>query len=209
MNFMNESCIEFIDKLSSAAPTPGGGGGSAYVGAVGMALGNMVGSLTIGKKKYADVQEDIITLNDKAKKLQENLIELVRRDAEVFEPLSKAYSLPKDTPQQQEHKDKIMEDALVECCLVPMEIMECCCKAIQLHKEYAEKGTAIAISDVGVGVACCNAALKGASLNVFINTKFMKNRTVAQEFNEKAEGLLKEFCPMADEIFDDVQRRFI
>ncbi len=208
MDFMKESCTEFVEKLSSDLPAPGGGGGSAYVGAIGTALGNMVGSLTVGKKKYADVQEDIIALNQKAKALQQQLIELVGKDAEVFEPLSKAYGLPKDTPQQQELKDKIMEEALTACCMVPMEIMGCCCKAIELHKEYAQKGTAIAISDVGVGVACCKAALKGASLNVFINTKWMKNRTAAQEYNDRAGEMLKEYCPMADEIFDDVETRF-
>ncbi len=154
MEVMKGSCIEFVDLLASDAPAPGGGGVSAYVGAVGTALGNMVGSLTVGKKKYADVEQDIIELNKKAKNIQKDLINLVAKDAEVFEPLSRAYGMPKDTPEQQQEKEKVMEKCLVECCEVPMQIMKCCCDAIDLHAEYAKKGTAIAISDVGVGVAC-------------------------------------------------------
>ncbi len=208
MEVMKGSCIDFVELLASDAPAPGGGGAAAYVGAIGTALGNMVGSLTVGKKKYAEVEQDIISLNEKAKRLQKELIDLVAKDAEVFEPLSRAYGMPKETEQQQQEKERVMEACLVECCDVPMQIMECCCRAIDLHKEYAEKGTAIAISDVGVGVACCSAALKGASLNVFINTKFMKNRDAAIEYNNKAKEMIDNYIPMADSIFSDVEKRF-
>ncbi len=208
MEVMKGSCTDFIELLASDAPAPGGGGAAAYVGAIGTALGNMVGSLTVGKKKYADVEQDIIALNEKAKELQKELIELVAKDAEVFEPLSRAYGMPRETEQQQAEKEKVMERCLVECCEVPMQIMECCCRAIDLHKEYSEKGTAIAISDVGVGVACCAAALKGASLNVFINTKYMKNRDAAIEYNKKAKAMIESYASIADEIFNDVEKRF-
>ncbi len=208
MEVMKGSCIEFTELLASDAPAPGGGGASAYVGAIGTALGNMVGSLTVGKKKYAEVEQDIIELNRKAKELQNELIDLVAKDAEVFVPLSRAYGMPKDTPEQQAEKDKVMEKCLVECCEVPMQIMDCCCRAIELHVEYAKKGTAIAISDVGVGVVCCGAALKGASLNVFINTKYMKNKEVAQQYNNKAKDMLAKYNPLVDDIFGDVEKRF-
>ncbi len=208
MDFISGSCRDFVEVLASKAPTPGGGGAAAYVGAIGTALGNMVGSLTVGKKKYADVEADILELNDKAKALQSELLALVAKDAEVFEPLSRAYGMPKDTPEQQAEKTRVMEAALLECCEVPMNIMRCCCEAIELHAEYAKKGTAIAISDVGVGVECCRAALRGASLNVFINTKYMADKSRADELNAKAKQMLQKYCKMAEEIYADVEARF-
>lgn len=208
MEFSKLSCEEFIDILASKEPVPGGGGASALVGGIGMALGNMVGSLTLGKKKYADVQDDIIRMKAKADQLQKDFIQLIAKDAVAFEPLSKAYGLPKDTEEQRAEKERIMEEALDVACGVPMEIMEKCCEAIELHKEFAAKGTAIAISDVGVGVICCRSALLGASLNVFINTKSMKNREHAEALNKKAEDMIAKYTAMADEIFADVRGRF-
>ena len=90
MGFSTVPCNEFVDVLGSKAPVPGGGGASALVGAVGTALGNMVGALTVGKKKYADVEEEMKELMAKATTLQDELLHLIERDAEVFEPLSKA-----------------------------------------------------------------------------------------------------------------------
>lgn len=208
MEFTKGSCEDFVEVLASKAPVPGGGGASSLVGAIGAALGNMVGSLTLGKKKYADVQDDIIALKAKADALQAELLDLVQKDAEMFEPLSKAYGLPKETEEQKAEKARIMEAALKDACSVPLLIMEKCCEAIELHKEFAAKGSALAISDVGVGVACCRAALLGASLNVFINTKSMADKAYAAEMNEKAEAMIGKYVGMADAIFADVRARF-
>lgn len=208
MDFTKKSCEDFVEVLASKEPVPGGGGASALVGAIGMALGNMVGSLTLGKKKYADVQDDIIDMKARADKLQDELLALVARDAEVFEPLSRAYGLPKNTEEEKQAKEKIMEEALNLACSVPIEIMKKCAEAINLHAEFAEKGTAIAISDVGVGVSFCRSALLGASLNVFINTKAMKNREVAEKINAESEALLAEYTEKADKIYADVLGRF-
>lgn len=207
MSFTDKSCNEFVEVLATKAPVPGGGGASALVGAIGTALGNMVGSLTVGKKKYADVEEDIISLKAQADKLQEELLALVEKDAEVFEPLSKAYGLPKDTPEQQAEKDKVMEECLVNACSVPMEIMEKCCEAIDMMKEFADKGSKLALSDAGVGATMLRAALEGASLNVFINTSSMKNRQVAESTEAKANEMLAKYSVLADEIFKDVKER--
>lgn len=207
MEFTKLSCEEFVAVLASKEPVPGGGGAAALVGAVGTALGNMVGSLTVGKKKYADVQEDILALKAKADELQRELLLLAAKDAEVFEPLSKAYGLPKETPEQQAYKAEVMEKALRECSAVPLAIMEKCCEAIELQKEFAAKGTAIAISDVGCGVACCKAALEAASLNVFINTKSMADRAYAGEINRRADAMLAQYRGIADEIYQGVAAR--
>jgi formiminotetrahydrofolate cyclodeaminase len=207
-DFVKISCEAFVQALASKAPVPGGGGAAALVGAVGTALGGMVGSLTLGKQKYADVQDDIAALNEKAGRLREELLALVKRDAEVFEPLSKAYGLPKGTEEEKAEKARVMEAALRDACSVPAEIMEKCCAAIELHREFAEKGAAIAISDAGCGVVCCKAALQAAALNVFINTKSMTDRACAENINEKANRLLSAYTVLADEIYARVAARF-
>ena len=95
---MEKNIDKFLAELASSAPTPGGGGAAALCGALGIALGNMVGSLTLGKKKYADVQEDITALNSRAEALRADFAALIDADAEAFAPLSRAYSIPKDAP---------------------------------------------------------------------------------------------------------------
>lgn len=202
-------CDIFLSELASKSAVPGGGGASALVGAVGVALGNMVGSLTTGKKKYAAVEEDIQSLNTRAEELRLALEALVTRDAEVFEPLSKAYSLPKTTPEELAYRETVMEEVLNAACAVPMEIMEKCCEALELIEEYSEKGSVMAVSDAGCGAVFCKAALQAASLNVFINTKSMKNRGIALALNEKAEQLLEEYCPRADIVFEAVTAKLV
>ena len=207
MGFSTVPCNEFVEVLGSKAPVPGGGGASALVGAVGTALGNMVGALTVGKKKYADVEEEMKELMAKATTLQGELLHLIERDAEVFEPLSKAYGMPRETEEEKAEKARVMEIVLKDACSVPMEIMEKCCEAIDLIVEFAAKGSALAISDAGVGAAFCKAALEGASLNVYINTKSMKNREYADELNKKADEMLSVYTKKAEEIYQSVAAR--
>jgi len=202
---ITKNCKEFIDILASAAPVPGGGGASAFVGAIGTALGSMVGNLTLGKKKYENVQEDIKAILGKAYVLQEELLNLIEKDAEVFEPLSKAYGLPRATDEEKNKRDLVMEDALKLACSVPINIMEQAIAAIELHEELAAKGTKIAVSDVGVGVLFCKSALMGASLNVFINTKMMKDRVYAEVIDANTDKILKEGCEKADRIYKEVE----
>ncbi|MCD8096926.1 MAG: cyclodeaminase/cyclohydrolase family protein, partial [Lachnospiraceae bacterium] len=201
------TCEEFVDVLASKAPVPGGGGASALVGAIGMALGNMVGSLTVGKKKYADVEADIVALKEKATALQADFLHLVEADAEAFEPLAKAYGMPRETEEEKAEKARVMAIVLKDACAVPMEIMEKCCEAIDVIEEFAAKGSALAISDAGVGVCFCKAALLGASLNVYINTKSMADKEYAASLNEKADKMIADYSKKADEIFAAVNAR--
>lgn len=204
MDFTQKSCREFVEVLASSAPVPGGGGAAALVGAIGTALGNMVGSLTVGKKKYAAVEAEIIALKEKCDALQTELLDQVPADAVGFEPLAKAYGIPKDDP----NRDQILEDATIVACKVPMHIMELCCEAIEAISVFAAKGSRLAVSDAGCGAVCCKAALQSASLNVFINTKSLKNREVAEAMNAKANGMLDKYCAMADEVFAGVRANF-
>lgn len=206
-DYMENTCKEFIQLLASKEATPGGGGASALVGCIGIALGNMVGSLTVGKKKYISVQADILKLKEQADKLQLELLALVEEDAKAFSPLAKAYGLPANTEEEKQEKAIVMEKALHNACAVPFKIMEKCCVAINIIHGFADKGSKIAISDAGCGVICCKAALKAASLNVFINTKLMKNKEYAQKINLQVENMLNTYIPEADKIYTQVENQ--
>lgn len=200
MSFTEMSARAFTELLASSEPVPGGGGASALVGAVGTALASMVGNLTTGKKKYAEFEQDIQQILEKAEKLRETLLTLIDEDAKCFEPLSRAYGLPKDDPK----RDEIMENALHYACSAPLAIMKRAAEAIELHAELAVKGSTLMISDVGVGVLCCKTALMGASLNVFINVRLMKDELYANALKSETEALLEKYCELADSIYADV-----
>lgn len=204
MDYTMKSCREFVTVLASSEPAPGGGGASALVAAIGTALGNMVGSLTVGKKKYADVEAEIVALKEKCDKLQTELLDQVPADAEGFVPLAKAYGIPKDDPTREE----VLEAATITACQVPMRIMELSCESLDAISVFAAKGSRLAVSDAGCGATIVKAALQAASLNVFINTKTLRNRELAEEMNAKCLGMLDQYGKMADEIFETVKAGF-
>ena len=195
---------EFLDVLSSKEPVPGGGGASALAGALGNALGQMVSNLTIGKKKYALVEDEIKELAERMKGIQGQFSALADQDAKVFAPLAKCYSLPSGTEEEKAYKAEVMEARLLDASLVPMEIMEKAAEMLEIMDILADKGSRMAVSDVGVGVQFIRTALLGAVMNVYINTRSMKNREKAEEMNEKAERLIKEGTEAADRIYQKV-----
>ena len=203
---MKEWTIEqFVSELASKAPVPGGGGAAALGGAVGSALGGMVGNLTVGKKKDADVEERVLQVLSEADRLQQELLYLMEEDSRAFEPLSRAYGMPKATEAERAAKEQVMEVALRDASLVPLQIMETAGQMLDLLEELAQIGSRLAISDVGVGVQFCRSAVLGASMNIFINTKMMKDRKLAEQLNEKAEQLIAEKSVQADRIFEEVK----
>ena len=195
------SLNEFTNQLSSAAPVPGGGGASALMGAVSASLCSMVGNLTSGKKKYAEYQQDIERIMARALELNEDMLTLIEKDAEAFEPLAKAYSIPKEEPG----RDEILEKALYEAALAPLEIVKKSKEVSELISELVIKGSRLAISDVGVAASACEACAKGASMNVYINTKLMKNRDVAAKLNEEALSLVADVCSACSKAYDEVK----
>lgn len=200
MKMLEKPATQFLSELSSNAPVPGGGGASAAVGAFAAALGMMVTNLTIGKKKYADYEEEVKAVRDCLEGLRDQLIDLVDGDAVAFEPLSKAYSIPKDDPE----RDTIMENALYEASVVPMSIMETVLAAAKELEVLVEKGSKLAVSDVGVGILFAQAAIEGASLNVYINTKSMKDRERAAALDAKADAIIAEGAALKARIYDGV-----
>ena len=203
MSLTNKSVNEFTELLAAKESVPGGGGASALVASIGIALGTMVGQFTVGKKKYADVEEDIIQLMDQAEVLRKSLLNCIEEDAKAFEPLSKAYGIPKDDPS----RDEIMEKCLKDAAGVPLDILELACKAIDLQREFANKGSKLMISDAATGVAMLAGAIKGAAVNVKINTSSMKDRNYAEALDKKVEALVSDYVKKADEIYADVLAR--
>jgi formiminotetrahydrofolate cyclodeaminase len=198
---LDESCKSFLSMLASKAPVPGGGGAAALGGAIGMALSNMVGNLTVGKKKYADVEPEIKQLIEQGDAVIAQLQKLVDKDAEVFEPLSKAYGLPKNTPEEVAYKATTIENCSKTACSVPMEIMRKAYEGIKIHARMGQIGTMIAISDVGCGVVFLKSALIAGSLNVVINLNTIKDPAFLADTRKEMNTLLEEGTKLADETF--------
>lgn len=201
---LNKSVAEFTEALASKAAVPGGGGASALVGAVGIALGDMVGELTVGKKKYADVEQEVRALMARAQELRVKLLACISKDAEAFEPLSRAYGIPKDDPT----RDEVMEKCLRDAAAAPLEILDLCCEAIELQRDFAAKGSVLAISDAATGVVFCLSAMYGAAVNVKVNTKSMKDRETAEKINAHVDAQMAKYRPIAEKVFGDVYGRF-
>ena len=191
---------QFTEELCSNAPVPGGGGASALMGALSAPLCSMVGELTTGKKKYAEYQIDIERILADSKYLNNELLDLMQKDADAFEPLSKAYGIPKDDPE----RDDILEAALVVAAQAPYDIVIKCKEVAALVEELVTKGSRLAISDVGVAASACRAAATGAAMNVYINTKLMKNRKYAEQLNEETNRAIDEIVAICDKAYKEV-----
>lgn len=197
---MNGTIDGFIGELSSKSPVPGGGGASALIGAIGVSLCSMVANLTAGKKKYAAYQEEIDGILPRAATTTERLLALIKKDAEVFEPLSAAYGIPKESPG----RDEQLEKSLVAACSVPMDILREVSGALCLVERLAAIGSRLAVSDVGVAASACRSAMEGAAMNVYINTKLMKNREYALKTNGEADRILADGIGRCDKIYEQI-----
>jgi len=199
-NITELSCREFSDQLAAKVSVPGGGGAASFVGALSMALCSMAGNFTTGKKKYAQYEDELEAILKESEEIRNKLLDLVEEDARMFEPLSKAYSIPKEDPDRSIKLEKATLDALY----APLEMMRQIKRVIELLERMKEIGSVIMVSDVGCGAALAGAALQSASLNVFINTKSLMDREKADQFDREADGILDEYVKRAQKIFEDV-----
>ena len=206
MKISEKSCIEFVEVLASKSAVPGGGGAAALVGAIGMALGSMVCNLTIGKKKYAEYEESVKEILVNAGEIEKNLLNMIDQDAECFLPLSKAYGLPTSTEEEKKIKEETMENALKVACEVPISIVRVCFDAIKLHEDLVDKGSKLAISDVGVGVQCLRAAILSGQLNVVININSIKDQEYVNKVKTEVDSLVQEGVKICDEVYAKVEK---
>ena len=196
---------DYLEKLGAKESVPGGGGASALSGAYGVSLGLMVISFTSGKKKYAEFEPRLQYIKDKLLKLRTRFLELSDEDEKVFYPLSQAYGLPDETVEEKDYKETTLETCLSNASMTSIKVMEAACEALDLMQELCDNGSKLMLSDVGVGVSFLNTALQGAVMNVYINTKMMKNRNRMIELNEYAYKLLSDGKSKARLIYEQVE----
>ena len=196
----------FLAVLSSSEPVPGGGGACGYVAAVGMALSNMVLSLTTGKKKYAEYEDSVKEILVKAGEIEEKLLSMIDEDANNFLPLSKAYGLPTSTEEEKKIKEETMENALKVACEAPINIVRMCFDAIKLHKDLVDKGSRLAISDVGVGIQCLRSAILSGQQNVVININSIKDMEYVEKVRNEVNHLVEEGVKICDEVYAKVEK---
>ncbi|MCI8421927.1 MAG: cyclodeaminase/cyclohydrolase family protein [Lawsonibacter sp.] len=204
MDLTEQSVAAFTRQLAAKTPIPGGGGASALVGALGAALGSMVGRYTVGNPRYAAAEEEVTAILAQLEVLQEKLLSLVEADAAAFRPLSRAYAIPKDDPTRGE----VLERCLRQAAEPPMELLRLSCQAIELHQALLDKGSAMLLSDVGTGVIFCWSALYGAWLNLKVNTKPMADRAYAEGLNAQADALVERYWKVADQVYEAVLKRY-
>ena len=158
----------------------------------------------MGKKKYADAEDELRACMVRAKDLSGKFLNCIERDAEAFEPLSRAYAIPKDD----KNRDIVMENCLRDAAKVPMEILHLVCEAIKLEERFAVLGSVMIQSDAAVGASILRSSLLGAAVNVKINTKSMKDREYADSVNKEVDALVEEYLPLADSIFEHVYHKY-
>ena len=203
---LNQTCRDFIDALASREPVPGGGGASALAGAGGMALGCMVGELTVGKKQYEEYDTEISELLFRSQELIHRFEELVEEDAKAFLPLSEAYRMPKSTPEETAARESAIQAALVTAAEAPLEIAETCLKALRILDSFSLIGSRMAVSDAGTGAAICLAALKGARLNVLVNLRLMKDKEKRKELSDKIDAVTDSGIHLAEMTYARVEK---
>ena len=190
----------FLNALSSSAPTPGGGGVAALSSALASALCSMVANLTDGKKKYAEYQADIERIIKLGESNTSEFFDYIQKDADAFEPLSKAYGIPKDT----EGRAEILEKALLDAATTPLELIKAQHALVPIIEELAVKGSRLAISDVAVAATTLEAAAKSAIMNVYINTGLMTDKAAATKLNEEATALLDEISLRMNKVYEEI-----
>jgi formiminotetrahydrofolate cyclodeaminase len=194
----------FLDELASNAPAPGGGSVAALSGALGAALISMVCNLTVGKKGYEDVQDDIDDLLTQSEALRKELADLLEADVAAYTGYSVAAKMARSTDEEKAERAQAMQAALKDATDVPLRIAEAAVKVMDLCMPAAEKGNKWAVSDAGVAVLMAEASLRSAALNVLINLGSLKDQEFVAEKRAKLESLLKGKGPMRDEIYDYV-----
>ena len=205
MKLIEMTLTGFVDTTASDAPAPGGGSVSALEGALGAALTSMVCALTLGKKKYADVQDLAASTEKQAIALKDRYLDIIDRDTEAFNAVSAVFSMPKETDADKAARKAAMQAALKLCTATPMEMMELAVETLRMIDTVSGKLNASAASDLGCAILAMKSAIQGAWLNVLINVGGIDDAAFAQEAREKGERMLAEALPLADRLFGEIE----
>ncbi len=203
----NTLLTAFLDDLASERPTPGGGGAAALCGAIGAALVSMVANLTINKKNYEAVSEDLGAVNAKARRLRAELTRAIEEDVVAFNAVMGAYGLPRATDEEKATRTATIQAALKDATLAPLRAVKACFEVILLSATVAKKGNLNVISDAGVAVLAAHAGLRSAALNVFINAKAIKDRDFAEKQLAEVNALLEQAAAMTEAVYQTVRTK--
>ena len=207
---MTEMSLEkFTAELGSKAPVPGGGGAAALTGALAASLASMTAALTVGKKKYEAVGSDMERIKERAEALRKELLSLIEEDAKGFAKVGEAYSVKPSNKEEEAKKETLLEVGLYEAAMPPLNMMRLASKVMELHEELSRKCSRLVVSDAGTGIVLADAAVKTAALNVFVNTKLMKDREKAAALNKEALSILEKNNKIADRVYEEVKTGFL
>ncbi len=206
---LNKNLQEYFDELSSSSPTPGGGNVAALCGALASSLGTMVCNLTIGKKKYADVEQEMISLKNKLEIYQKEFSELALKDNEAFDKVMEAFKLPKELEEEKEVRNSKIEEATINAAEVPSEVMRKCYELLPILKSIADKGNKNSLSDAGVAIALTRTSVQGAYLNVLINCSSLSNQTIAEEIRKRANIIFEEIDKRSAQMLEIITKSFL
>ncbi len=204
---IDKKVSNFLNELASNSPTPGGGSVAALAGALGAALISMVGNLTVGKKKYEDVEEDIKKIISSSEKLRYELSQLIEEDVKVFNNFMATYKMPKETEDEKKIRTEKMQEALIKAAKVPLRVAYKCLDILSLSKEVAEKGNINVVSDAGVAALMAEAALESAILNVKINLKMIKDEKTKEELSSSIQELLLKEKGQKEKVLEIVGKK--
>ncbi|MFC6345930.1 cyclodeaminase/cyclohydrolase family protein [Vagococcus carniphilus] len=201
MKLVDLTVKDFVEVLGSDAPAPGGGSAAALSAAMGISLTKMVCELTIGKKKYAEYEDEIKLVFDETKELQQHLLHAIDADTEAFNVVSAVFSMPKETEEDKAARRKAMQSALEGAAESPFNMMKLMVNALEVTKKAIGKSNTNAASDLGVAALNLKAGLQGAWLNVLINLSGIKNEEFVAQHRSEGEKLLAKGSLLADEIY--------
>ena len=205
--FKEQQLQTFLDQLASSASTPGGGSAAAIMGAMGAALVSMVANLTVGKKKYEDVQEEMQDFLDQSEALRERLTGMIQADVDVFDKVMAAYGMARETDEEKSLRSLTIQAALKEATDVPLACAQLCADVIELCRPVAEKGNLNVISDAGVAVLAAHAALRSAALNVYINIGGIRDEEFVRDRREKLEFVLSGAGVATETVYELVKSK--
>lgn len=198
---------KYLEELSSNSPTPGGGNVAALCGVLSASLGAMVCNLTIGKKKYIEVEQEMKELKEKLSTYSEKFIQLGKNDNEAFDRVMDAFKLPKETDEQKKLRTEAIEKATFEAAYVPAEVIKNCREVIPILETISQKGNQNSLSDAGVAIAVIAAASEGAFLNVLINYSSLSEKQKTAELLMQSEMLNSEIEEEAKSLLSEIKTR--
>ncbi len=203
----HDSIDDFLDRLASGDPTPGGGSAAAIMGAMGAALVSMVCNVSFGKKGCEAAEPELRNMLVKSEELRRRLTAMVAEDVAAFDSLMAAYKLPKSSDEEKSRRAETIQGSLKRATEVPLECARACSEVVEMAGRAAQRGYRHVISDVGVGVAAADAALRSAALNVFINAPALKDRRFAEQALEEVERLAETSAADGERTYAAVRKQ--